>query len=53
MATASLRPGRYWHTATLLRNGRVLVSGGASRNGVLVLAEADLYRSAPEALDTQ
>ena len=52
MATANLNPPRYNHTATLLRNGRVLVSGGDSR-GVGPLASAELYRSAPEVLDIQ
>ena len=44
-ATANLLPARFEHTATLLPNGRVLVSGGNSSNGTL--ARADLYRSAP------
>ena len=50
-ASARLVPGRYNHTATLLRNGRVLVSGGNSSYGDL--ARADLYKSAPEALDIE
>ena len=51
MATDSLIPARFLHTATLLRNGRVLVSGGSSRHGTL--ARAELYKSAPEAFDIQ
>jgi hypothetical protein len=35
----------------LLPNGQVLVAGGFSRFGVL--ARAELYKSAPEGLDTQ
>ena len=47
-----LSHGRVYHTATLLLNGKVLVSGGGSRlDGKL--ARAQLYKSAPEALDTQ
>jgi N-acetylneuraminic acid mutarotase len=44
-ATASLSPGRVAHTAILLLNGNVLVSGGISTYGVL--AQAALYESAP------
>ena len=51
-ATANLNPPRYSHTATLLRNGRVLVSGGES-NGQGVLSSAELYKPAPEGLDIQ
>jgi N-acetylneuraminic acid mutarotase len=50
-ATASLVPARDVHTATLLRNGRVLVSGGDSNDGIL--ARADLYKSAPQVLDLE
>jgi len=51
-ATASLKPGRYGHTATLLFNGQVLVAGGANfRTGGLTLAQ--LYKSAPEGVDIQ
>ena len=50
-ATASLIPARDHHTATLLRNGRVLVPGGESRYGGL--ASADLYKSAPQVLEIE
>ena len=52
-ATASLRPPRRSHTATLLRNGRVLVSGGYNFGDYGGLASAELYQSAPEGLDIQ
>jgi hypothetical protein len=52
--TDTLDPARWSHTATLLHNGRVLVSGGRTRGGgVGVLSSAELYKSAPEVLDTQ
>jgi len=50
-ATASLSPGRTNHTAILLLNGNVLGSGGTSTYGVL--AQAELYESAPQAADIQ
>ena len=50
-ATDNLIPARCNHTATLLRNGKVLVSGGDSSRGIL--RRADLYKSAPEALDIE
>ena len=53
-ATGSMATARAIHTATLLRNGRVLVSGGYNRNhGDGPLASAELYQSAPDALDTE
>ena len=50
-ATPRLSPGRWFHTATLLPNGQVLVAVGSSRFGPL--ARAQLYKSAPEMLDIQ
>jgi len=43
----SMAIGRAEHTATLLRNGQVLVAGGYSRLGSASLASADLYTPAP------
>jgi hypothetical protein len=40
-ATSSLATGRYYHTATLLQDGKVLVAGGLYTGGVL--ASAELY----------
>ena len=51
-ATASLKPARVCHIATVLLNGKVLVSGGDSRHDGQ-LTRAQLYKSAPEALDTE
>ena len=45
MATGSLNTGRTSHTATLLPNGKVLVTGGYTHNGLvqMFLASAELY----------
>ena len=42
--TGSLNTARYFHTATLLANGEVLVTGGLGANGIYApLASAELY----------
>ena len=43
--TGSLNTARYFHTATLLPNGKVLVAGGAGSSGNY-LASAELYNPA-------
>src|SRR5215475_13167200 len=45
--TGSLNTARWNHTATLLRNGKVLVAGGSEDNGA-VLASVELYDPATE-----
>ena len=42
IATGTMKTRRSGHTATLLRNGKVLIVGGMVRNGEFV-AEAELY----------
>src|SRR5208282_2215366 len=41
--TGSLNTGRYYHTATLLNNGTVLVAGGCCGPGDDPCASAELY----------
>ena len=42
--TGSLKTARYWHTATLLNNGMVLMAGGLGPSAYL--ASAELYNPA-------
>ena len=41
--TAPLNQSRYSHTATLLTNGSVLITGGWGSNGAVVLSTAELF----------
>lgn len=42
-ATGALTTGRSWHTATLLADGKVLVTGGNGSNNVDFLNSSELY----------
>ncbi len=44
--TGSLNTGRFYHTATLLNNGMVLIAGGYSPSLPHILASAELYNPA-------
>jgi Galactose oxidase, central domain len=48
LVTGTMSSSRYRHTATLLGNGKVLITGGADASNT-VLASADLYQ-APESI---
>src|SRR5215471_1933485 len=45
-ATGDLITARAYHTATLLLNGQVLVTGGIGADGFTALASAELYEPA-------
>ena len=51
--TGSMTTARSIHTATLLPSGQVLVAGGEAGLLSLSLTSAELYESAPEAVDIQ
>ena len=48
-STGPMTAGRYFHTATLLRNGMVLVTGGLNETGPL--ATAEIYNPATRAFN--
>lgn len=42
--TAELNTGRYYHTSTLLQDGRILVAGGETiNNGVVILNSCEIF----------
>jgi len=47
VSTGSLLQPRHQHTATLLSDGRVLMSGGQGEGGVLALQELHVPRQEP------